>query len=178
MPEHLTLDTVLADAQLSRDPPELLKRCDLDDLISRASDRSSFLSWLKAEFSLPIGDRQRICNSMSRLVRTAVAAAPSKPLRRRFASAADAIAAGEVAFVTLTNSGYLAYTANCLTSLEVVREPVPLTVYCADTRSQARISATCPPERVVPMHEEALDQFLAWKQASIFELRSTCATIS
>ena len=161
----LTLDAVLADAQLSRNPPELLKQCELDDLISRASDRSSFLSWLKAEFSLPIGDRQRLANAIGRLVRTT--AAPSRQPRRRFASAADAIAAGEVAFVTLTNSGYLAYTVNCLTSLEVVGEPIPLTVYCADTRSHARISATYPPEHVVPMHEEGLDQFLAWKQASL-----------
>ena len=56
----------------------------------------------------------------------------------RFSSAAEAIAAGQVAFVTLTNTGYLPFTANCLTTLDIVREQLPgLTVYCARTRPRS-----------------------------------------
>ena len=86
-------------------------------------------------------------------------AAPS----HEFTSAAQAIAAGQVAFVTLTNSGYLPYTANCLQSLELVNELVPLTVYCADTASYTQLAAAGV-RRLVRLDEEGLGEFLEWKQ--------------
>ena len=59
---------------------------------------------------------------------------------------ADAvIAAGQVAFITLTTAGYASYTANYLESLRRVDEcDVPLTVYCADEASFSRLSASWP----------------------------------
>lgn len=89
----------------------------------------------------------------------------------RFASAAEALSAGQVALVTLTNTGYLPFTANCQVSLDVVGEPVPLTVFCADGASFDRLRAANdakgPHARkpmLVPMHEDALGTFLSWKQ--------------
>ena len=160
---------LIAGAELSRDPPLALLSCARDDLVRRATeDRLSFLAYLKTEFGLPLGDRQRIANCIARLARDGVKVSspptsmPSLDKPRKYATAAEAIAAGDVAFVTLTNSGYLEYTRNCLTSLEIVNEPVPLTVYCADTHSHAALSASHA--HTVPMHEQGLDRFLAWKE--------------
>ena len=145
---------ILASAALSREPPQSLVQCPAAELVRRATtDRLAFLAYLKAEFGLPLGDRQRVANAIARMERAASHLTPAPRTRtRRFASAQEAIDAGQVAFVTLTNTGYLSYTQNCLTSLDVVNEPVPLTVYCADTPSHEKLSRTH--SRVVPMHEE------------------------
>lgn len=155
-------DTLLAAAALSRSPPAGLLLQECASLQKYADDdRVAFLAWLKSEYGLPLGDRQRLCNALARMGRL-VAAPPAKAAIRRFSSAAEAIEAGQVAFVTLTNFGYLPYTVNCLTSLELVGERVPLTVYCADSKSHYRLSKMH--QNVVQMHEEGLDRFLAWKQ--------------
>jgi hypothetical protein len=93
----------------------------------------------------------------------------------RYCSAAEAIAAGQVSLVTLTNSGYLPYTANCLVTLELIDEALPLTVYCADGKSYetlhahvaARTSVGHADAHVLPMHEEGLGAFLAWKEVRL-----------
>jgi hypothetical protein len=91
---------------------------------------------------------------------------------RPYSSASEAIEAGEVAFITLTNSGYLVYTANLLRTLHIANEPVPLTLYCADGKSferlceehtTARGSPNEPPPRVERMDGERLPSFVAFK---------------
>ena len=66
-----------------------------------------------------------------------VASSSSEPV---YTSARDAIAKGAVAFITLTNLGYISYTANLLSTLHVTGEKVPLTLYCADGNSFSRLS--------------------------------------
>ena len=113
------------------------------------ADRPAFLTFLK-DVGLNIGQRQRLANAIGRASKKStnapVAALTSASSDERFASAADAIAAGQVALVTLTNTGYLAYTANCLASLERVGERVPLTVHCAllGLRSRCPTSTNLP----------------------------------
>ena len=69
--------------------------------------------------------------------------------------AAAAIANGEVAFITLTNEGYLPYTLNCLASLERAGETVPLTMYCVDEASYDRCCRTHP-RQAVPLYAEPM----------------------
>ena len=53
---------------------------------------------------------------------------------------AEVRAAG-VAFITLTNAGYIHYTRNCLASLQRTQEPLPLTCHCTDIDSHAKLAA-------------------------------------
>ena len=133
-------------------------------------DREGAHALLKSQGVSTVGDRQRIIGAvLNGMSPSRALAAPSKPARR-FASASEAIGAGQVALVTLTNTGYLPYTANCVVSLDIVGEQLPLTVYCADSASLERLAADDTPGAhrrppiLVPMHEEALGTFLSWKE--------------
>ena len=60
---------------------------------------------------------------------------------------------------------HVADTANCLRSLQLVGEVLPLTVYCADDLSLELVQASgLAAGDVVPMHEEELGAFCAWKE--------------
>ena len=140
---------------------------DNDALIAklRVNDRDGAHALLKARGVAKLGERQRFIGDA--LKQLAAAPSPSTEMAAtpRFSSAAEAIAAGQVAFVTLTNTGYLPFTANCLTTLDIVGEQLPgLTVYCADSASLDALKARASPPPLVPMHEDALSNFLAWKE--------------
>ena len=159
------LAAVLVAAEL---PPTMMGGTTLSDLQTRlTAGRSEFLASLKPH-GLNVGQRQRLANAVSRSIKENLSSAPSTARKCRVATAAEAISAGHVALVTLTNSGYLAYTANCLTSLELVGEAPALSVYCADDGSHNALSADASMMRavqqLVPLHEEALCGFLAWKE--------------
>ena len=59
---------LLRDATLSREPPKRFLDLNIDRLKERCDhDRRGFLIWLKEEFGLPLGDRQRIANALDAL---------------------------------------------------------------------------------------------------------------
>lgn len=134
-------------------------------LLARGA-REAAMELLKERGVRTLGERQRLVSA--HLQRAG--GASSAPALTPAEEAERAIAAGEVAFVTLTNSGYLAYTANCLTSLDVVGErDVPLTVYCADRASYERLQSaealrSLRAPTVVHMDEDAHAAFCAWKE--------------
>lgn len=161
---------VLIAADLAPHIVETLRDITLTELVILSNSRVNFLSWLR-EQGLKIGERQRVANAIGHHLRREAerARAPRlvEPPERtlQFATAADAIAAGEVAFITLTNSGYLSYTSNCLTSLDLVGETrPPLTVYCADSASYEHLATVHAAAHVMPMGEDKLADFLAWKE--------------
>lgn len=149
----------------------------LRSLLARG-DRDGAHQLLKDRGVRTVGDRQRIVSdALQALTSSAATAGVSTAAiadssareaevasRPRFASAAEAIASQQVALITLTNSGYLAFTVNCLLTLDTVGEAPPLTVYCADGPSLARLRESAAAAQLVPMHEEALATFLQWKE--------------
>ena len=100
--------------------------------------------WLRERGCLELQNRELIINKIDphlqqRKPKQPIAAPVDAPPKFKVAEAA--IDAGEVAFVTLTNSGFLPYVANCLKSLDRLGEKLPLTVYCVDTRASERLLA-------------------------------------
>ena len=98
-------------------------------------------------------DRERIMNKhVPEKAPKRKPATELKPDVERYPAAAAAIAAGQVAFVTVSDSNLTAFTANSVRSLDrwtdgeikLVGESLPLTVYATDAAASARLSSSSP----------------------------------
>lgn len=72
------------------------------------ADRLAFLSWLKQTGSSKVGERQRLANALARIGRRQPPRIFPDPGQYNDANAA--LSAKDVAFITLSNSGYMACT--------------------------------------------------------------------
>jgi hypothetical protein len=190
--DESALIQILEDAGVAHLAPALgsLDRCRAD--IER--DRVGFLAQLRRLGVETVGGRQRLANALGKAARVPVdapepsltvgqrlrlrlerqqapemgpaVAAASPAAKARHASGTQAIAAGDVALATLTNTGYLSYTLNLLHTLRAVGEPLAPTVYCADSALHAQLLAAraVPAAQLEPLHEEALGAFCSWKE--------------
>ena len=139
-----------------------------------AGNHTGAMACLKQAQVCTLGERHRLISAALKLQQNE---SPKQPLRQEqtphqqsqpplppslaqsaagssASGAAAAIANGEVGFITLTNEGYLPYTANCLASLKRAGEPVPLTVYCVDKASFDECRRTHPHQQVVPLYAD------------------------
>ena len=165
------LEAVLAEADVSHLHAHL-GAATLDSCIEHVRrDRPGFLAWLKEQGGSKVGERQRLANALGRTARLQQASEPPEPPSAQspsapcsvdrapqYRDARAAIAAGDVAFVTLTNTGYLPYTLNCLHSLQLLGETLPLTAFCADDPSYEWLSRLAPPRTATASSAEALPQ--------------------